>query len=414
MISPIANYNQISYRGKDKLSSQSPGSQIDLKDQLFQASVQEINKKVTDNVPLANKITDTQTRTMTSLSILAAGALVAPITSVGLDRLSGANGVLVKASQFISNKTTGFDKWLNKVDIGRHTGKIIKAIKGKLFQQNNIQKFKEGFYSGGGLMSSAQAVQAEALKAGRLAQAAVAQRSIETLNQVKNLGVLGRTFGKIGIFFKKNTTGGLGIINGIFAAMTVNSVLNAKKGERKSTLMEEVLGTWVGSLGGFRLFENVLKGLEKFEVKTIVQKAGHSKEVTKIAGNGLIPNIARIVNRIPLKGFIFPMIGAMLISSAMQKLSHLLFGKPTKEEPKVIDSVDSLQLWLKHIGWSVEEVKALDKVVQQHAAANNMDEKELKQAVVNEVVTNGASANNIKEAVAEQVAVDKLNAATVN
>ena len=310
-----------------------------------------------NQIPIARKINDDKQRTVGALSILIAGGIAGPFVGKGLDILSGGvNSPLVKWSGKIASKTPQFDIFMDKLAIGDKLRKLYDPIKLKLFKTENLKNFSKGFHSGGGLKGAAEAARDVAIQTGNVSKQAVAQRSLETLKHLEGMGRLGKLFGKTGVFFKKNLTGTVGVMNGLFAAMTVNSVYKAKKGEKISTFMEDFLGTWIGSLGGYRLFENILKGLGEFAVDSAGKATarGTFPTASKIAGNGIIPFIAKVVNKIPFKGFVFPMIGAMLISSIMQKFSHAIFGKPTKEEPVVIDSYDSFNNWLTQTGWKVE------------------------------------------------------------
>lgn len=312
--------------------------------------VVEDDKSAIEQVPLARKFSEhNKHKSVGSLAIISSGAVAGPLVGRGLDALSGSSGTIVKLSQKVSAKTLKLDAFLSKLNLGQKIKNIIDPVKYRIFKANNLEKFSKGFNAGGGLKGAAETAKKVAQQAGNPAGVAVAERTLQTLKEVSNLGITGRLVGKTGIFLKKNLTGSLGVINGIFAAMTVNSVYRANEGERFSTLMEDVLGTWVGSIGGYRLFENILKGLGQFVDPATGQ----------VAAKGVIPTVAKIVNKIPLKGFVFPLMGAMIISTAMQKLSHSLFGKPKREEPQVIDSVDSFQNWLKQTGWTQDEINAV-------------------------------------------------------
>lgn len=356
MLSPISYVRPVSFRGTEKGAQVQP--KVDALPDL-QASLQDIKEQAIANNPVAQKLSDKQTRSIRSLSIIGSGALIGPLTGMGLDKLSGAEGFLVKVARKISQKTTGVDKLLGRLGVADKVSSVYVPLRNKVIKPENLKLFKEGFYAAGGLEGAAKGMKQMALEAGNASKAAVAQRSLETLKNIETLGIMGRLVGKTGIFLKKNLTGSLGIMNGIFATMTVNSVINAKKGERVSTLMEDLLGTWIGSIGGYRLFENALKGLNQFV----------NPQTGQVTAQGLIPAIAKLVNKVPAKGFLFPLAGAMIMSSAFQKLSHKVFGKPTKEEPVVIDSMEDLQKWLKTTGWSAETIAAITEQAEQAAEA---------------------------------------------
>ncbi len=194
-------------------------------------------------------------------------------------------------------------------------------------------------------------------------QIETAKRTLDTLKKSQALesagkmNMFGKAFTKTGLFFKKNLTGLTGMINGLFAAMTINSVIQAKKGEKVSTFMEDVLGTWVGSLYGFQLTQKVLNGLSK-----VYNNPNASK--------GILSTVAKVVNKVPGKGFVVPLAGAMLLSTVLQKVSHKIFGKPTKEEPKTIESVEDFNSWMKNMGWSAAEIKQIQKQQALNAANN--------------------------------------------
>jgi hypothetical protein len=405
------------------------------------ASMNGIGSQTLESIPVTSKFKDDSQKAKSSMMVLGGGAILGPALGRSLDAITGAEGPLVKWSQAISNKTpvagekfaTGLSSVKTKI------GKLFEPLM-KKFVPDNLKAFKEGFHSNGGLQKSAEtaiktaqesilkaqgenALKAasglikdktvakalqesakglsgqaaidvakeavknlgdDALKAVNSAiknaatkgeaQKAIAQRTLDSIQHINKTNIFGRAVGKTGLFLKKNLTGSLGIINGLFAAMTVNSVIQAKKGEKFSTLMEDVLGTWVGSLGGFRFVEAGIKGLDA------VLKSGADK--------GILVNVAKVVNKVPAKGFLLPLAGAIIISSMLQKVSHKLFGKPTKEQPKTIESVEDFNSWMKQMGWSHEEMRA----IRQAHAANNPGAAGLNQVGDNEA--NNQQVNN--------------------
>lgn len=312
-----------------------------------------------DAVPVARQIKDKKTRASGALITLVAGGIAGPIAGMGLDKLSGADASIVKLARNVSSKTGKLDVFLSNLDIKTRLAKILDPVKTRFFKTANIEKFSKGFHSGGGLKGSLKNARQVALNANDMARVANVDRSFVTLAQTRNLGPVGKFIGKSSIFFKKNLTGTVGVINGLFAAITINSVAKAKKGEKFSTFMEDFLGTWIGSLGGFRLTENILKGFNSFR----------NPQTGKIVGKGIIPTVAKFVDKIPLKGFIVPMFGAMLISTILQKISHGLFGKPTRQEPIVIDSMDDFNKWLDQTGWSQYEKAVVKQQVHEEIKA---------------------------------------------
>jgi hypothetical protein len=426
------------------------------------ASMNGLNTQALDHIPVTSKLNDEKQKAKSSLFVLGGGAALGPVLGRGLDAISGADGQLVRWSEALSKRTPGLAEKVSKLNIGGKISNLFKPIKEKLFKPGNLDDFMTGFKSGGGLTGAAKtaiesanagvttaganaaiettynvvkatdkvaaksfkqlastilkgAGSEEALKIaketakqygddaakavssaveaatkeaskGAAKKIAMAQRTLDSLDKINKTNVFGRSVGKTGLFLKKNLSGTMGIINGLFAAMTINSVIQAKKGEKFSTLMEDVLGTWVGSLGGFRLFESALKGLAKVNT----------------ANSGILPTIAKVVNKVPAKGFLLPLAGAIALSSVLQKLSHKLFGKPTKEEPKTIESVNDFNNWMKDMGWSPAEIKAIENA-QAQAQAAGLSQKDTMNHVANTV-------NNI-QAQKQQPAAASLNQA---
>lgn len=306
-------------------------------------------------VPVARQIADKKTRATGGLVTLVAGGIAAPLAGMGLDKLSGAEGPIVRLARTVSAKTGRIDTFLSNLKIQQRLAKIVDPVINRLFSKTNLETFSKGYHSGGGIIGALRASRKAAKAIGDTSRVASIDRSFRTLGQIKNLGPVGKFIGKSSIFLKKNLTGSVGVINGLFAAITVNSVVKAKKGEKFSTFMEDFLGTWIGSIGGFRITENILKGFNAFR----------SPQTAKIAGKGVIPFVAKVVDKVPLKGFIVPMIGAMVFSSLLQKVSHLLFGKPTREEPIVISNMDDFNKWLDKTGWTHYEKAVVRAQVQE-------------------------------------------------
>lgn len=354
MYTQLSPLNNVRFRGSDKQANQKPVNADSLKAAV--GEIKEMNQQAMNSVPLARQLKNEKNHALGSLTGLAIGGVMGPFVGIGLDKLSGYNKPIVKASQFISTKTTGFSNWYNGLNIGGRIRNFLEPVKVKIFKPENYNTFMKGYTKHGGLMGANVNLRNAAAEAGEFARARSFSRSVMTLKEVDKLGVLGRRFGRSAIFIKKNLTGTMGVINGIFAAMTLSSVLNAKKGEKVSTFMEEFLGTWVGSIGGFRMFENILRGCAEFA----------NPPTRQVAAKAVLPTMAKFVNKIPLKGFLVPLLGAMVTSAVMQKVSHTIFGEPTRQEPKVIDSVDSFNAWLNQTGWSHEEIAAVQDQVKEH------------------------------------------------
>ncbi|MEW5822169.1 MAG: hypothetical protein AB1782_18385 [Cyanobacteriota bacterium] len=382
--------------------------------------LQNINQGAIEHIPVAGKIADDRNKAMNSMLVMGAGAGLGPALGKGLNAVSGPDGALVKMAQSISNKTPGFDKWFSGLKLGEKFGKLIAPLK-RPFSSDNLAKFKSGYKYGRGLngsevvaVDSAKSAlrsarklldpqkMLETAKANNIlkntrasrkaleyaekvlensvknpeAHAVFAAESISTakealkkgaeqlknvngtLQNINKMGVLGRTFGKTGMFLRKHLTGSMGLFNGLFAAMTVNSVIQAKKGEKFSTLMEDVLGTWVGSLGGFSIFNGILKGLQKFTAPAST-------------ATGILPTIAKVVNKVPGKTFVVPLIGAMLLSTILQKVSHKIFGKPTKEGDDKNKQKTNMDEFLNKTGWSRDQFNAVKNYQGENNLLNN-------------------------------------------
>lgn len=354
--------------------------------------LQNVNQAAADNIPLAGKINDEQTKALSSLGLMAGGAALGPIVGKGLNLMSGPEGPIVKVSEAISKRSTGFTKWFQGLKINERIAKMFEPVKNKFFNGTNVANFKAGYADGRGIKSAAEKILVEAGAKGDAGKALMATNTLESLKKINKMGTLGKAFGKTGLFLKQQLTGMTGIFNGLFAAMTINSVIQAKPGEKFSTLMEDVLGTWVGSLGGFSIFNSVLKGLDK-----VVNPA------TGQAVNGTLLKVAKIVNKIPGKTFVVPLIGAMGLSFLLQKVSHALFGKPTREEGKTDAKKDDMNGWLNQTGWKPEDFTAIQQAQRMTnpnagqtltPATLNMKNGQQSKNSVADQLNNNAAANN--------------------
>lgn len=305
-------------------------------------TVKDAGKKITEQIPVADTLLNRDTRNIKvkcSLITLASGGILSPLIGKILDPLIGSGGKYVQWAEKIGHKTAGFDNFLSKIKPPSILPENIKPKLQYYFKPKHVKMFKKGYYSVAGLEMPARIARNKAVKAGNRNQMIQAQRTLSTLFATKKTGNLGKLFGKSGIFLQNNLTGLTGVINGLFATVTVVNVINAKPGEKVSTFMEDILGTWIGSLGGFKLCEGAINGLNAFvdpKTNTVIEK-------------GLIPSLAKAVNKLPLKGLIIPMAGAAAVSIAMKSVSHILFGKPDREKPMTIDSIESFDVWLRQI-----------------------------------------------------------------
>lgn len=325
--------------------------------QNIQAPIDNLTNSVSDNVPVARKFTEQKDDSSTTLALYSGGMTAGYILGKAFEKsitpdggklfhfATKANIYSPKIEQLIASlKLRETKNWLNNA---------IKSISG-----NNFETFKEGVRSKS-LLNTANAnfqkatnALAEAIannKPEKITQATKnilnAKNTISTIEKIQNLGAAGKIAGKIALFFRNEFIGTAGIVNGLMAATTVQSVMKAKKGEKFSTFMEDFLGMWVGNLGGFRLFDSLVKGLAK------VNESG--------ATNGILPIMAKIVNKIPAKGFVVPLIGAITLSSVFQKISHMLFGKPTKIDTTNTPQTENLNDWLTKNNWNFPQTTQL-------------------------------------------------------
>lgn len=141
------------------------------------------------------------------------------------------------------------------------------------------------------------------------------------VQQAKPMGMLGKTAAKSGLFLKQQLTGLTGMMNSVFAMFTIVNTIKAKPGEKLSTFMEDVLGTWVGSMGGFALANAGMKGM---------------LNAAKANSPGIIGKAGQLLTKLPLPGkqFILPLVASIVLCNQMTKVSHAIFGKPTKDEDK--------------------------------------------------------------------------------
>lgn len=339
MICPVPTSQISSFRGK--LVSKKDEEKQSVAGKTAQ-TVKDVGKKISEQIPVTDNLLNrgsNSKKAKCSLITLASGGILSPLLGKVLDPLMGSEGKYVQWAEKIGNKTAGFDRLLAKIKLPQILPTKLKAKLQYYFKPRHVKMFKEGYYSVAGLEMPARIARNKAVQAGNKEQIIQAQRTLSTLFRTKKLGSLGKMFGKAGILIQKNLTGLTGVLNGLFATVTVVNVINAKPGEKVSTFMEDILGTWVGSIGGFKLFEGAINGLNAFidpKTKNVIEK-------------GLIPSIAKAVNKVPLKGLIIPMAGAAIMSITMKSISHNIFGKPEKAKPMTIDSLESLDAWIRQI-----------------------------------------------------------------
>ncbi|MGD9581297.1 MAG: hypothetical protein AB7V50_07980 [Vampirovibrionia bacterium] len=361
------------------------------------ASMQGLNQTAVDNIPLARKFNENQQEGPSELLVMAGGAGLAKATGTLLHGLCEPEGPIVSLAKTISDKTVGFDKWFTNLNLGNKIGSILNPIKSKIFTSANIDTFNKGYKANSGLIGTTKAAMEaaktsldDAMKiadvakqAKKVAKAtakfdtaeAIYKSTAGSVAKLNQMGVVGRLFGKTALFLRKHLNGGYGLMNGVFAAMTINSVLKAKEGEKLSTFMQDFLGSWIGSFGGFTLFGKVLEGLNQF-----VNPATNA-----VTAKGVLPTIAKIVNKIPLKSIVFPLIGSIILSTALQKVSHFFFGKPTEKDPaennaennkEAANKTETMNDFFKQTGW---DQSAFNQVKTNQAnVAPKVDQKQAK------------------------------------
>lgn len=332
-------------------------------------TLQGLNQTATDNIPLARKIENHQGPS--ELLVMGGGAAFAKALGTLLHGLCEPTGPIVQFSKTLSDKTVGFNNWFTNLKIGEKVSKVLTPIKDRLFTSANLDTFNKGFKANGGLvgttkfametaknnLDSAMKITDAAKKAKAVAKAttklntaeAIYKSTAGSVAKLNTMGVVGKTFGKTALFLRKHLNGGFGLMNGLFAAMTINGVLKAKEGEKFSTFMQDFLGSWIGSFGGFTLFGKIAEGLSKFV----------NPATGKVAAKGVLPTIAKVVNKLPWKTMTFPLIGSILLSTVLQKVSHALFGKPTEEakeankanETATAGSTESMSDFFNKTGW---------------------------------------------------------------
>lgn len=339
MIRQVTTSQILSFRGKQ--ASEVKDEEQSVAGKTAQ-KVKDVGKTITEQIPMADKLLNNDSsnnKVKCSLIMLTLGGILSPIVGKVLDPLIGSEGKYVQWANKLSNKTAGLDKFFAK----HRPPSILPSRVGEkvqyYFKPKHVKMFKDGYYSVAGLEKPARVARSAALKAGNIEQYAKSQRTLSTLFATKKMGTLGKLFGKAGIFLQNNLTGMVGVLNGLFATMTVVNVINAKSDEKVSTFMEDILGTWIGSLGGFKLFEGAMNGLSTFV----------DPKTNKVLEKGVLPSIAKAVNKLPLKGLIVPIAGAAVVSSVLRSASHAVFGKPTKEAPVTIDSIESFDMWFSQI-----------------------------------------------------------------
>ena len=376
-------------------------------------ALQNINQQASNHIPIAGKINDERNRAVSSLGVFGGGMLGAHLLGKLLKDMGGPDGAIINTAKKISANPNAIkvNNWLSKLDLGTKIGKVTKAFKNfitssKYIHAENVNAYGKTFKRFGGLKGSAIMEVADAQIAMKTAtrQLNVAQKALQaaqkannaaqvtklteqitklgekivtskasakaaaanvrpianTMKEVSKLGVLGKFFGNTGLFLQKHLSTKMGLFNGLFAAMTINGVIQAKKGEKFSTFMQDFLGTWIGSLGGYTLVARAQKAL----LSTFVNKSG---VVTK---SGLLPTMAKVLSKTPgwVRAFVIPMVGCIAISSLLEKVSHKLFGKPSDpvvEEAKQNQAQgattfngttppaanETMDSWLKQQGW---------------------------------------------------------------
>lgn len=153
------------------------------------------------------------------------------------------------------------------------------------------------------------------------------------------------------------------IMNGYFLAQTIKNTIVAPKGEKLKTAMEDFIGNWVG---GFLMFAPIGAFVNKMANWKFIKgdTIGHKifRGIGHVVGLGLkekpeeVKGIWNTIvhsfkNPLETSGKLGRMALAMvviggLVSGAFMKLSHMIFGAPTKKkkedkEDKVLEAMDN-------------------------------------------------------------------------
>jgi len=188
---------------------------------------------------------------------------------------------------------------------------------------------------------------------------------VKILQKVENKSFLSKFLVKSGIGTGHFLGGGMiGILlNGFFVGQSIKAAIDAPKGEKFSTLMEDILGNWIGAwvlmfpmaklvngIAGFRnikdpsgLGEKILSKVGKLVGLGLDNKAAKTFDAVMGAKNifgknGKIDMFGKWIGG--PKGFAGGALRAILVmfvltpitSEAFKKISHMLFGKPTHPE----------------------------------------------------------------------------------
>ncbi|MFH0703029.1 MAG: hypothetical protein V2B14_05775 [bacterium] len=211
----------------------------------------------------------------------------------------------------------------------------------------------------------------------------ILRRKLELLNHAdKKASVLSRFLIKTGIGterflgdFSFNPFGLLNfLMNGWAIGISIKNTVEAPKGEKFSTLMENILGTWIGgwvmmryiargvnavanlkNLNGISFGQKILRNIGKFIGMGLNSKKTTLKEAWASQG-GKLGNLAKWFGgqlkgkgggtlRLVLAWFIL----TPIVSSIFKKISHKLFGKPShsekenkKQKPELVNKAEPM------------------------------------------------------------------------
>ena len=156
----------------------------------------------------------------------------------------------------------------------------------------------------------------------------------------------------------------MGLINGLFVGLTIKSTIDAPKGEKTSTFMDDLLGNWVGGWLLMPLVAKAWNGVANVCVKSGMKgdqivgnfgnkmlrgighfmNWGHGTSFSKAGGFGsklfggtglnskwLITGLPGGIMRIAVVGYLTNEI----FGNPLKAISHVIFGKPT--DPEVLE-----------------------------------------------------------------------------
>ena len=174
----------------------------------------------------------------------------------------------------------------------------------------------------------------------------ILMNKIGLLQKAEKSGLLARMFAKGSIITGHFLGGGpFGIIlNGFFLGGTIKSTIDAKKGEKVSTFMEDFLGNWIGN---FAMWAPISLAINKAANLKFIEGKGIGTNIVKGIGHvigfglkkggaksaGFLEHAAEWGGKGGRMLFVLFVV-APIVSNIFTKVSHLIFGTPTKSKEK--------------------------------------------------------------------------------